>query len=62
MFGNQVSHAHNLSRRTWQPNLQKVRAQVDGQTQHLRVCTGCLKSGRVVKKPRVRKADAKVES
>ena len=60
-FGNRVSHANNASRRTWQPNLQKVRAEVDGRTQHLRVCTDCLKSGRVVKKPRVGKP-AKIDS
>jgi len=57
MFGNQVSHAHNLSRRTWQPNLQKVRAVVDGKPVRLRVCTNCLKTGRVVKNPRSNKGE-----
>lgn len=52
MFGNQVSHAHNLSRRIWQPNLQRVRVMVDGKPVRLRVCANCLKSGRVVKNPR----------
>ncbi len=57
MFGNQVSHAHNLSRRIWQPNLQRVRAIVDGKPARIRVCTNCLKSGRVTKNPRVPKGE-----
>ena len=57
MFGNQVSHAHNVSRRIWQPNLQRVRAIVDGKPVRLRVCTNCLKTGRVVKNPRVKKGE-----
>ena len=57
MFGNRVSHAHNLSRRIWQPNLQTVRVLVDGRPIRLRVCANCLKSGRVVKNPRVKKGE-----
>lgn len=51
-WGNRVSHAHNLSRRTWQPNLQRVRAIVDGKPQRIRVCTSCLKKGLVQKNVR----------
>jgi len=40
--GNNVSHAHNLTRRRWLPNLQKVRANVDGHTRTLRVGAKCL--------------------
>ncbi|MDF1565574.1 MAG: 50S ribosomal protein L28 [Deltaproteobacteria bacterium] len=47
--GNNVSHANNKSRRRWLPNLQKVRAVVNGATKTLRVCTRCIKSGRIVK-------------
>ena len=50
--GNRVSHAHNLSRRTWEPNLQRVRAIVDGKPKRLRVCTSCLKKGLVQKNVR----------
>ena len=57
MFGNQVSHAHNLSRRIWQPNLQRVRAVVDGRPVRIRVCANCLKSGRVVKNPKTGKGE-----
>jgi large subunit ribosomal protein L28 len=47
--GNNVSHANNKTKRRWYPNLQRVRALVDGKTQRLRVCTRCLKSNRVTK-------------
>ena len=49
--GNRVSHAHNLNKRRWMPNLQKVHALVDGKKKKVRVCTRCLRSGRVVKAP-----------
>ena len=48
-FGNKVSHANNTSRRTWEPNLQQVRAVVNGQNVRVRVCTRCLRSGKVQK-------------
>jgi large subunit ribosomal protein L28 len=51
MTGNNVSHAHNTTKRRWLPNLQRVRALVEGRPQHLRVCTECIRSGRVVKVP-----------
>ena len=31
------------------PNLQKVRAVVDGEVKTIRVCTKCIRSGKVVK-------------
>ncbi len=49
LVGNNVSHAHNTTKRRWLPNLKKVRAQIDGQVKKIRVCTQCIKSGRVVK-------------
>lgn len=48
--GNNVSHAHNKSRRRWLPNLQKVRAtNSNGANLHVRVCTRCIRSGSVIK-------------
>ncbi|MCH6560370.1 MAG: 50S ribosomal protein L28 [Ignavibacteriaceae bacterium] len=49
MVGNNVSHAHNTTKRRWLPNLKKIRAKIDGQVKRIRVCTQCIKSGRVVK-------------
>lgn len=51
VFGNNVSHAHNVTSRTWQANVQRVRALVDGGTRYILVCTRCLRSGKVVKAP-----------
>ena len=49
MVGNHVSHAHNVNKRRFNPNLQSVRAVRNGRTQKMVVCTNCIKSGRVVK-------------
>ena len=48
-FGHRISHAHNVTKRRWNVNLQSVRAQVNGGTKRLRVCTECLRSGKVRK-------------
>ena len=48
-FGNNVSHANNKSKRVWRPNLQRVRAAVNGGVQRLLVCTRCLRSGKIAK-------------
>jgi large subunit ribosomal protein L28 len=48
-FGNNISHAHNVTRRRWSPNLQAVHALVNGAAKRIRVCTNCIKSGRVAK-------------
>ncbi len=50
MTGNNVSHAHNLNKRRFNPNLQRVKAVVNGRTQKINACTGCIKAGKVIKK------------
>lgn len=45
--GNTVSHSNRKSRRRWLPNLQRVRAAINGGTRRIVVCTRCLRSGRV---------------
>ena len=49
MVGNNVSHAHNLTKREFRPNLVKVRAKVGGATKRMKICTRCLRSGKIVK-------------
>ena len=49
MFGHRISHAHNVSNRRWMPNLQTVRVSVAGKVARIKVCTSCLKSGKVNK-------------
>ena len=39
VFGNTRSHAMNKSRRTWKPNLQRVRVRIKGVPQRAYVCT-----------------------
>jgi large subunit ribosomal protein L28 len=49
-FGNNISHAHNVTRRRWNVNLRPVKAKVDGGgAKRIRVCASCIKSGKVVK-------------
>lgn len=47
--GHNVSHSNNRTKRMWRPNLQKVRARVNGQVRRVLVCTQCVHSGRVEK-------------
>jgi large subunit ribosomal protein L28 len=47
--GHKISHAHNVTNRRWLPNLASLRAMVDGTVKRLRVCTRCLKAGKVTK-------------
>ncbi|MEE4273481.1 MAG: 50S ribosomal protein L28 [Thermoanaerobaculales bacterium] len=53
MTGSNISHAHNVTKRRWQPNLQRVRAIVDGSPKYIRACTRCIRSGKVTKAPRL---------
>lgn len=48
-YGNVISHANNTRRRRWNPNLKRVHALVDGARKHIRVCTACIRLGRVKK-------------
>jgi large subunit ribosomal protein L28 len=48
-FGNNISHANNTTRRRWNVNLQPVKAVVEGGTKRIRVCTTCIKGGKVKK-------------
>jgi len=52
MTGCYVSHAHNVNKRRFNPNLKNVRAVFKGHVQKISVCTNCIKSG-FVEKPAV---------
>jgi large subunit ribosomal protein L28 len=50
LVGNHVSHAHNLTKRRWLPNLQKIRVVTDnGTVKRMKVCTSCIRSGKFTK-------------
>ena len=48
-FGHRISHAHNVSNRRWNLNLQRVHAIVNGSNRRIKVCTSCIKNGKVQK-------------
>ena len=50
-FGMRISHSHRRTKRRWNPNIQRVRALVGGTVKRVNVCTGCLKSNKIVKAP-----------
>ena len=47
--GNRISHAHNVTKRRWKPNLRRVKATLNGTPKTLLACTSCIRSGKVVK-------------
>lgn len=48
-FGHNVPWSKKKTNRRWNPNIQRVRAVVDGTPKRLNVCTSCLKAGRVTR-------------
>ena len=48
-FGHRISHAHNVTKRRWDLNLQSVHAVVKGAGKRIRVCTSCIRNGKVKK-------------
>jgi large subunit ribosomal protein L28 len=47
--GHNVSHANNKSKRRWNPNLQRVKANLEGTVKYIKACTRCIRSGKVKK-------------
>ncbi|MCX5778088.1 MAG: 50S ribosomal protein L28 [Elusimicrobia bacterium] len=47
--GRSVSHSHKTTNRRFLPNLQRQRILVEGVAKRAYVCTGCIKSGKVVR-------------
>ncbi len=49
MTGCNVSHAHNKTKKVFNPNLQKIRVDQNGSVKSMKVCTRCIRSGSVRK-------------
>jgi len=49
VYGNNISHAHNVTKRRWNPNIQRMRVQTASGSKRMRICTRCLRSGKVQK-------------
>lgn len=47
--GNTVSHANNRTKRVFRPNLQTIRALINGATRRILACTRCIRSGKIKK-------------
>ena len=55
--GNSIQHKHSggwmykapKTKRTFKPNLRKVKAVIDGDTKTISVCAKCLRSGKVTR-------------
>lgn len=48
-FGIKVSHSHRRSNRAWKPNIRTVKAVVNGSPKTVKVCSRCLRSGKVTR-------------
>ena len=46
-FGNKISFSERKSKRSWSPNIRRVKAVVNGSPKKINVCTRCLRSGYV---------------
>jgi large subunit ribosomal protein L28 len=46
-FGMQVSHSHRRTKRRWDPNIQRIRAVVNGSPKRVNACVSCIKAGKV---------------
>lgn len=49
IFGKNRSKSDRRTPRRWNPNLQRIRVNVNGVIKKMTVCTQCIKSGRVKK-------------
>jgi large subunit ribosomal protein L28 len=49
LVGNNISHAHNKTKKVSYPNLQRVKVVRNGQSLKMSVCTRCIRSGKVQK-------------
>lgn len=58
-FGNKRSFSVKANKRSWTPNIRKVRAIVDGEHKRINVCTRCLRSG-LVERPKFIKEESTI--
>lgn len=48
-YGKKVSFSHKRSSRRWLPNIQQVRVKHGTNSRKAKVCTSCIKAGKVEK-------------
>ena len=47
--GRNVSHSHRVTNRMFRPNIQQVKAVIDGSVKKVNVCTKCMKAGKITR-------------
>lgn len=47
--GRNISHSHRVTNRVFSPNIQKVNAIVNGGVKKIKVCTKCMKAGKITR-------------
>jgi large subunit ribosomal protein L28 len=47
--GHKVSHSNNRTKRVWKANIQRIKVMEGPTKKKIRICTGCLKTGKVEK-------------
>ncbi|NLY89709.1 MAG: 50S ribosomal protein L28 [Firmicutes bacterium] len=45
--GHRVSHSNIKTKRTWMPNIRKLRVKINGTRKTIKICTRCLRAGKV---------------
>jgi large subunit ribosomal protein L28 len=48
-YGHKVSHSHKSTNRRWEPNLQNIKIMLNGEKIKAKVCTSCIRSGKIQK-------------
>jgi large subunit ribosomal protein L28 len=48
-YGKSVSFSHKRANRRWLPNIQRVRVKHGNNTRRARVCTSCIRAGKIEK-------------
>jgi large subunit ribosomal protein L28 len=48
-YGHKVSHSHKMTNRRWEPNLQNIKIMLNGEKKQVKVCTACIRSGKIQK-------------
>ncbi|MEN2997453.1 MAG: 50S ribosomal protein L28 [Brevinematia bacterium] len=48
-FGNNVSHSNKKTRRVWKVNIQRKKVIIDGKVKYVKICSKCLKAGKLDK-------------
>ena len=44
-------HTGGITKRRFYPNIQRIKVLIDGEVKHVRVCTSCMKAGKVQRPP-----------